>query len=186
MFCIHKIFGKIITSAILLFLLTPLSVQAGSSPVVTVSDSSSGGVVNFQPPVGDSGIDTGAVAGDIASGGTPSIEIAPGVSVTVASLDTAVNNGSLGRDQVMNGFGDGGTAVTLSPESTESVQQAASTPSVMVDGENMSPLDALLALSTSQDLGRVQVTMPSGAVIVWCLQVSGLLRFASTQRLLTY
>lgn len=166
MFCICKEIGKIFTAgAVFLSLLAPSFTQAGSSPVVTVSDSSSGGAVNFQPPVGDSGVETGFDAGDIASGGTPSVEIAPGVSVTVASIETAVNNGSLGRDQVLNGFGDGGTAVTLAPESTENVQRAASTPSVLVDGENMSPLDALLALSTSQELDRVRVTMPSGAVI---------------------
>lgn len=150
---------------LLLGLGTPVLCLAGSSPVVTVSDSSSGGAINFAPPVGSSGSTTSGVAGDIAAGGSPSVEIAPGVEVTATSVDTAVNNGSLGRDQVINGFGGGGAVVTLSGESVANVLEASDSASVEVDGESMTPLKALLALENSAELGGVRVTMPNGTEI---------------------
>ena len=150
---------------LLIGLFAPVLCLAGSSPVVTVNDSSSGGAINFGPPFGSTGSTTSELADDIASGGSVSVEISPGVEVTVTSVDSAVNNGSLGRDQVASGFGSGGVVVTLSAESVANVLEASEEATVDVDGQIMTPLDALLALSTSADLGSVRVTMPTGVEV---------------------
>ena len=168
--------GLLLAAGLLLIgLLVPGLCVAGSLPVptvidssvvvnlepriVTVFDSSAAGTVNFEPPPGTTG---GVDAGEIAAGGSPSVEISPGVVVTVTSIDSAVNNGSLGRDQVSSGYGDGGTVVTLSAESVANVLETAETESVEVDGQSMTLFEALPVLSTSAELGGVRVAMPSG------------------------
>jgi len=168
--------GLLLAAGVLLFgLLIPGLCVAGSLPVptvidssvvvnlepriVTVFDSSAAGTVNLEPPPGSTG---GVDVGDIAAGGSPSVEISPGVMVTVTSIDSAVNNGSLGRDQVSSGFGDGGTVVTLSAESVANVLETAEEESVEVDGQSMNLFEALPVLSTSAELGGVRVAMPSG------------------------
>ena len=150
----RKNIGKIFVAGIVLLgLFVPSLSLAGSNPVVTVGDSSSGGVINFDPSFFSTGSD---------AGGSSSYSISSGVAVTVTSIATAISTGSLGQDQVTNGFGAGGAAVTLTEQSLENVKNAASTPSVIVDGETMTPLAALLAVSTSTELGGIRVIMPNG------------------------
>ena len=147
----------ILTGFVFICLFVPEMTLAGSSPVVTVSDSSSGGV--FDVLVGTGG---SVIANDLASGGSISVEVSPGNAVTVTSIETAVNSGVLGQDQIASVIGVGGSAVTLSEEMAESVSTAAMESSVLVDGEAMTPLDVLSSLSTALNLSGLIVTMPSG------------------------
>ena len=152
----------IFTGFVFICLFAPAMTLAGSSPVVTVGDSSSGGAINFEPIDGTVGAGGDSIATDIAAGGSISVEVSPGNAVTVTSKETAVNSGALGQDQIASVLGVGGIAVTLSEKMAESVSTAAMSPSVLVDGEAMTPLEVLQSLSTALNLSGLVVTMPSG------------------------
>jgi hypothetical protein len=156
----------IVTGVVSLCLFAPAMTQAGSSPVVTVGDSSSGGAINFEPAGGSAGTGADNVANEIASGGSHSVMLSSGVAVDVTSLEAAVNSTALGQDQITNGLGVAGLAVTLSPQMVVSVNTAAMTPSVLVDGELMTPLAVLQSLETALNLSGLIVAMPNGRVAV--------------------
>ncbi|PLX98877.1 MAG: hypothetical protein C0623_11090 [Desulfuromonas sp.] len=146
-----------VAAVFFLCLFAPEMTLAGTNPVVAVSDSSAGGAINYEPLV------TSTEAGaDIASGGSSSVEISPGVLVTASTMETAVNSGSFGMDQISDGFGSGGVVVTLSEQTAENVRMAAENPSLLVNEAARTPLDVLQSLSTALNLSGLVVTMPNG------------------------
>ncbi len=152
----------ILTGLVFICLFVPEMTLAGSSPVVTVGDSSSGGAINFEPIDGSVAAGGDSIATDIASGGSILVDVSPGNAVTVTSMETAVNSGVLGQDQIASVLGVGGSAVTLSEEMAESVSTAAMSPSVLVGEVAMTPLEVLSSLSTALNLSGLVVTLPSG------------------------
>lgn len=155
---------KLIFAGFVFFcLFIPAMALAGSSPVVTVGDSSSGGAVNFEP------IDVSVATGggdsvtDSVPGEVTSVEIASGVTAT--SVAAATNSGVLGMDQIASGIGVGGSVVILSAQSVENVIMAATEPSVLVEGVAMAPEEVLLSTQTALNLSGLFVTLPNNVEV---------------------
>ena len=163
-----KVLGVAATSSALLTIGANLS-WAGEATVVTTSDSSAGGTVNFDANAGSA---AGVSVQTLSTAGTSiTVSIAPGVEATVSSQATAVNAGTITQTQADTGLGSGGAVVTLEAPVVAAIVAASTNSSggAAVSGAGLqgssSPSAAIVTLADVPAVANVSVIMPSGTTV---------------------